>query len=253
MRPRPTPLLLGTRQENFLRDWAGRHPGLPKVLRSQTVYASVHTDEAGAPVADMDTNGWPRVPRNRALQLIKDAGAVMLAGDQHLGTLVRHGVGAFDDGPIQFTAPGGSTSFQRWFEPAGELPRAGATPFTGEWTDAFGNRLLSIAVVNPSFSQAEFREHHPDSNGFGDRALKNEGYGILRVDKQSRKFTFEAWRWEATRPMPPPSSTRAGHTCCPSTTSDVPEDIVVRRWSPRRPGPSRPGRGGCPRCRNLRT
>ncbi|MGH3481624.1 MAG: alkaline phosphatase D family protein [Nocardioidaceae bacterium] len=191
------PILLGTRQENFLRDWAGRHPALPKVLLSQTVYAAVHTDEAGAPVADMDTNGWPRVPRNRALGLIRDAGAVMLAGDQHLGTLVRHGLQTFDDGPIQFTAPGGSTSFQRWFEPAGELPRAGATPFTGEWTDAFGNRLLSLAVVNPSFSQAEFREHHPDSNGFGDRGLKSEGYGILRIDPEAREYTFEAWRWDS--------------------------------------------------------
>lgn len=191
------PILLGARQEDFLRDWATRDPGLPKVMLSQTVYASVHTDEAGAPVADQDTNGWPKPARDRALGLVKDAGAVMLAGDQHLGTLVRHGLDTFDDGPIQFTAPGGSTSFQRWFEPAGRLPRAGATPFTGEWTDAFGNRLLSLAVVNPSFSQADFRELHPDSNGFGDRGLKSEGYGIVRVDPQARQYTFEAWRWDS--------------------------------------------------------
>jgi alkaline phosphatase D len=86
---------------------------------------------------------------------------------------------------------------RRWFEPAGELPRAGATPFTGEWTDGFGSRLLSLAVVNPSFSQAEFREHHPDSNGFGDRGLKSEGYGILRIDPEAREYTFEAWRWDS--------------------------------------------------------
>jgi hypothetical protein len=69
--------------------------------------------------------------------------------------------GAVHDGPIQFTAPAGSTSFQRWFEPAGQLPRAGSTPYTGEWTDGFGNKLLSLAIVNPSFSQAEFRTYYP--------------------------------------------------------------------------------------------
>jgi len=191
------PRLLGDRQEDFLRAWAGQHPGLPKVMLSQTVYAAVHTDEAGAPKPDTDTNGWPRPARDRALRLIKNAGAVMLAGDQHLGTLVRHGIDRFDDGPVQFTSPAGSTSFQRWFEPAGKLRRDRGTPYTGEWTDGFGNRLLSLAVINPSFSQAEFRLAYPDANVFGDRALKNEGYGILRVDTGSRQYTFECWRWDS--------------------------------------------------------
>jgi alkaline phosphatase D len=93
------PQLLGTRQDAFLADWATRDPGLPKILLSQTTYACTHTDEAGAPVQDHDSNGWPRQGRNRALRLIRDAGAIMLAGDQHLGTLIRHGIDTYDDEP----------------------------------------------------------------------------------------------------------------------------------------------------------
>lgn len=52
-------------------------------------------------------------------------------------------------------------------------------------------------MINPSFSQAEFRLVYPDTNVFGDRALKNEGYGILRVDPGARQYTFECWRWDS--------------------------------------------------------
>jgi alkaline phosphatase D len=193
------PQLLGARQEDFLATWPTRHPGLPRIMLSQTTYACAHTDETGTPIQDHDSNGWPPQARNRALRLIKNAGAIMLAGDQHLGTLIRHGIDSFDDGPIQFTAPAGSTSFQRWFEPAGDLPQAGDTPHTGHWTDGFGNQLHSLAVINPSFTQAEFRTIYPDRNDFGDRNLKNEGYGIVRIDPTARRFTFECWRWNSNQ------------------------------------------------------
>jgi alkaline phosphatase D len=194
--------LLGDRQMSMLRDWSTRDPGMPKVMLSQTTFACTHTDVAGLPLANEDSNGWPPVARDRALRLIKQAGAVMLAGDQHLGTLVRHGIDGADDGPLQFTAPAGSTSFQRWFEPAGALPRAGATPYTGEWTDAYGNRLVSLAVVNPKVTQAEFREVYPQLSDFGDRTLKNEGYGIVRIDPGARRFVFECWRWDSDPTAP---------------------------------------------------
>ena len=56
--------------------------------------------------------------RLRAVRLAKAARALIVAGDQHVGHLVRHGISGFTDGPLQFTPPAGSSSFQRWFAPA---------------------------------------------------------------------------------------------------------------------------------------
>ncbi len=30
----------------------------------------------------------------------------------------------------------------------------------------------------------------------GDQALKEEGYGLLKIDSANREYTFEAWRWD---------------------------------------------------------
>jgi alkaline phosphatase D len=76
--------------------------------------------------------------RRTALELVKRAGALLLSGDQHLASLVRHGLDRFDDGPVQFVAPAAGSAWQRWFEPAGGLPTTGtesarATGWSG-WT-----------------------------------------------------------------------------------------------------------------------
>jgi alkaline phosphatase D len=189
------PELLGARQEAFLAAWASMHPGLPKVALTQTALACVQTDPAGKPKRDWDSNGWPATGRDRAVRLLSDAGAVILSGDQHLGSLVRHGIDGFADGPVQFTSPAGNSSFQRWFEPAEPLPNGNGHPYTGDFTDGFGNRLRVLAVANPKVTFAQYRTGYPTGQGLGDRTLKQEGYGILRVNPTSREFVFEAWPW----------------------------------------------------------
>src|SRR5437763_1324196 len=77
----------------------------------------------------------------RAIKLIKAARALLVAGDQHLGSLLRHGIASFAEGPVQFTIPAAGSAWQRWFEPAAAFPNPEATPYTGDFTDAFGNRL----------------------------------------------------------------------------------------------------------------
>jgi alkaline phosphatase D len=42
----------------------------------------------------------------------------------------------------------------------------------------------------------------PGANGVGDRNLKREGYGILRVDKAANVFRIESWPWQ-TDPTAP--------------------------------------------------
>jgi alkaline phosphatase D len=194
-------VLLGDRQEAFLAAWRDQHPGQPKVVLTQTAWACVQTSVTGTANADRDSNGWPKPARDRALRLVRDAGALLLSGDQHLGSLIRHGIADLTDGPIQFTAPGGSTSWQRWFQPASPLPNPGGTDHTGDWTDGFGNHFRVLAVVNPSFTQADYRAAYPGTgNDFGDRTLKNEGYGIVRVDPAQHHIILECWRWDTPVP-----------------------------------------------------
>jgi alkaline phosphatase D len=195
--------LLGPRQESFLRAWASMHLGQPKVCLTQTVFATVTTNPFGSPQFDPDSNGAPVPARRTALTLLKNARAVVLSGDQHLATLVRHGINQFTDGPLQFTAPAAGTAWQRWFTPASALPNASG-PNTGDFTDGFGNKVRVLAVANPKVSFAEVRAVQPGGNHVGDRDLKRDGYGIARIDKVNSNYRFECWPWQTN-----PTSARA--------------------------------------------
>jgi alkaline phosphatase D len=47
-------------------------------------------------------------------------------------------------------------------------------------------------------TKAAFRAARPGRNSeLGDRDLKREGYGVLRVDKANREFVIECWPWDA--------------------------------------------------------
>jgi hypothetical protein len=101
--------LLGPRQEKFLAVWAvSPAPGSRwRLVFSQTPFASAHSVPAdafsdnvvpGLPVlkpgdyppndtikVDFDGNGWPQSRRDFAVREITRAGALHIAGDQHLG------------------------------------------------------------------------------------------------------------------------------------------------------------------------
>jgi alkaline phosphatase D len=207
--PLPLPRqLLGPRQETFLQAWTSMHPGQPKVCLTQTVFATVQTDPAGIPQTDSDTNGAPAPARRTAMQLLKGAHAVILSGDQHLASLVRHGIDTFTDGPVQFSAPAGGTAWQRWFEPASPLPNA-TGPNTGDLTDGYGNTLRVLAVANPKITFAQVQAVEPTSQEVGDRNLKREGYGIARIDKSGGSYRLECWPWQ-TDPTAPGALQYAG-------------------------------------------
>lgn len=190
--------LLGGRQEAFLAQWARMHPGQPKVILTGSTWACVLTDAAGAPRQDDDSHGWPPEGRTRAVRLAKAAKALVIAGDQHVGHLVRHGISGFTDGPLQFTPPAGSSSFQRWFQPADTLPNQQGTPSTGDFTDGYGNRFRVLAVANPRFTLAQLWEYFPKTNQtFGDRGMKREGFGIIVLNHTAKTVRLECWPWNA--------------------------------------------------------
>ncbi|MDX2178008.1 MAG: alkaline phosphatase D family protein [Bryobacteraceae bacterium] len=179
--------LLGERQEKFLEEWSRNAPGLPKISLTQTVFACVQTSPTGKSLLDFDANGFPKLGRDRAVVLLKKAGAIALAGDQHLSTLVIHGLDRYDDGILQFAAPAGASSWQRWWQPAKPAPN-------GEFMDAFGNKVRVLAVANPKITFAEYREHNKGrGQGLGDRKLKSEGFGIVVVDHKAKSYTIECW------------------------------------------------------------
>ena len=202
-------ILLGERQLAFLSDWAADWAGgiEMKMALSQTIFANVATlpveatgdsvvpkippvgpDEAPAGyklLADADSNGWPQTGRNKALRELRRAFAFHLAGDQHLGSTVQYGIDDWNDGPFALCVPSiGNVWPRRWYPPEpGRNRKPGSPYYTGEFKDAFGNFMTVHAVSNPVISG-----HEPAA--LYDRA---PGYGIVRLNKATRKITIECW------------------------------------------------------------
>lgn len=175
--------LLGQRQLDFLDEWGGKQDGLAfKVVLSQTGFcggAHLHGTKDNRLHADLDSNGWPQTGRNKALRAIKKANAVHIGGDQHLPTVIQHGIDEFEDGPWAFIVPAiVNNYYSRWWWPedekAGENSN-GKLPWTGRYLDGFANKITMHAYANPDARSAA------------------AGYGLIRFDKSTNKVTFECW------------------------------------------------------------
>ena len=174
--------LLGERQLNFLENWGKQNKENIKVVLSQTGFcggAHIHGNKNNRLHADMDSNGWPQTGRNKALKLIKKANAVHIAGDQHLATVIKHGIDEFDDGPWAFVVPAiVNNYYSRWWWPEDEKAGKnsnGKLPWNGQYLDGFDNKITMHAYVNPD----------SPSNG--------AGYGLIRFQKNTNNVTFECW------------------------------------------------------------
>ncbi|MCW5516065.1 alkaline phosphatase D family protein [Muriicola sp. Z0-33] len=176
--------LLGDRQLKFLDDWGTSNRDHIKVVLSQTGFcggAHIHGSPDNRLHADLDSNGWPQTGRKKALELIQKANAVHIAGDQHLATVIQHGIDEFRDGPWAFVVPAiVNDYYSRWWWPENE--KAGlnpnmdtSLPWTGDYLDGFNNKISMMAYVNP------------ESNS------KGGGYGLIRFNKKEKAVTFECW------------------------------------------------------------
>jgi len=240
----PEAKLLGDRQLAFLDAWTSdwKYTDM-KATISQTIFANLSTypdtfrTDAGTPkltapppgvipggyrkARDMDSNGWPQTARNKALKEIRKGFAVMIAGDQHLGSLTHMGVDTWDDAGYSFCVPAiGNLWPRRWFpsEP-GRDHQEGMPMYTGKYFDGFGNRVTVWAVANPVDTNRE-----PEA--LYNRAV---GYGIIRFNKSAGTITFECWRRDAM-----PSEGKSGmYPGWPKTVGLLENyDRPVRTWLP---------------------
>ncbi len=185
----PGLVLLGARQLTFLDDWASQQEGVAmKAVLSQTGFcggAHLHGSKENRLHADLDSNGWPQRGRNKALEAIKKANAVHIAGDQHLATVIKHGIDAFDDGPWAFVVPASVNDYySRWWWPADEQagvnpPADSPLPWVGGYRDGFDNLITVHAYANP------------------DSPANGAGYGLIRFNKAKQEVTFECWPRDA--------------------------------------------------------
>ncbi len=134
---------------------------------------------------DTDGNGWPQTGRNKALDEIRKSFSVMLSGDQHLATVIHHGIDEWNDAGYSFCVPSIVNFFARWWKPSWKpnkaMPEKGK--FAGEYLDAFHNKITMHAYGNPKEREAKY----------GEWGRKAEGHGLVIFDKATREITFECW------------------------------------------------------------
>jgi hypothetical protein len=192
----PGLVLLGERQEAFLKKWAQDWRGHTlKAVLSQTVFASVATHHGsfdGYLKADLDSGSWPQTPRNRTVDILRPAMALHINGDQHLTTLVQYGVARQRDSMWSFCTPAIAAGYPRWWRPDElKLPHANRPQHgfadTGEYIDAFGNKVYVYAVGNPVVGRAPNRY---------DRAHeKGSGFGFVTFDPAKKTYLVESFRF----------------------------------------------------------
>ncbi|MEO0793633.1 MAG: hypothetical protein AAFX93_00640 [Verrucomicrobiota bacterium] len=189
--------LLGDRQLKFLdawaRDWSDSSM---KVVLSQTAFCGavhLHGDASNRLLADLDCNGWPQTGRDRAVRAIRRVKGTHLCGDQHLATVLKHGIDDFRDGPMAFTGPAlVNTIYGRWWWPLDEAAGGGAPidsplPWVGDYEDGLGNKITMFAYANPEYQKTKELNSDPARENRGD------GYGLVRFNKATQDITFECW------------------------------------------------------------
>ncbi|MCF8379210.1 MAG: hypothetical protein K9H49_06515 [Bacteroidales bacterium] len=189
----PGAQLLGERQLKFLNDWGQQWDGVEmKAVLSQTVFANAaHIHYGSRLIADMDSNGWPQTGRNKALEEIRKSYSFMIGGDQHLATVIHHGVENWDDAGFSFCVPSIVNYYPREWRPltASLEPISKELEHTGKYYDGFHNKITMYAYANPDENNTLYPKWRDD--GFWGKLAA--GYGIIRFNKTNRTITMECW------------------------------------------------------------
>lgn len=188
--------LLGKPQEKFLAEWAQdwSHGAEMKAVLSQSPFGNLATHHAGQYlIADLDSNGWPQSGRKRALEMMRSVRAVHIAGDQHLSTLVQHGIENHDDAIFGFTAPAIANAYARAYHPSHKGNYYKTTPprpeqYLGKRLDGFKNKVTFHAVANPD-TRKDGPYHLPKQSNLGHQV---PGFGIVDFDTNKRTITFQS-------------------------------------------------------------
>lgn len=212
---RPDPVgaeLLGDEQMSFLADWA-RQPGMHKAALSQTLFTALHSIEEGInndqripqreilpwgqyaerdiPVADYDSNAWPRRERSRVTALLKQANALHIAGDQHLGSVIRYD----GDGAAAFCVPSISNIWPRRWMPHAEFRLSGpaSKPWLGRFREGFGNIVDVLAVANPHKKPGAPDDQLAKATGWGLVEFRPDGSKVLNCWPRGKAEQFPDW------------------------------------------------------------
>jgi rhodanese-related sulfurtransferase len=144
-----------------------------------TIYPPGKQSPNDVPVADADSNGWPQTARDRTLRIIKQANALHVCGDQHLGSLVQYGIDIHGDGTYVFCTPAIANTWPRRWTPQD-------LSITGEHEDGFGNKMTVLAVSNPQQTGKLPAALHD----------RSPGWGLLQCNPANSTVTINAWpRW----------------------------------------------------------
>ncbi len=202
--------LLGDAQLNMLKQWAEAPDRAPaRVVVSQTNYATVFTHlKTGKIGASRDTDGWPKAPRDAAVAVFEQAGALLFTGDQHLSSVTRLRT---DTGPgvVQFCQPAAACIWWRSFFPdandrTGPLLAPGAPDHHGRFADGTGNLFDVLALANPGDLASVRRHPNPQryrltpaevAQGVGDtrRIHRGEGFAVLHIQPEADRMRLECW------------------------------------------------------------
>ena len=189
----PVAKLLGERQLKFLDDWAADWSQADfKVVLSQTIFANVANFHGGNKeylIADLDSNGWPQTGRKKALNVMRRGFAFHYAGDQHLASIVHHGIDEHGDAGVSFCVPSISAGYPRAWRPKKPWPnhQQGEPDYTGDFKEGLGNIITVHAIANPEDVN---RNDTPETLGHD----KASGYGIVRLNKKTREITMECYK-----------------------------------------------------------
>ncbi len=199
--------MLGERQLKFLNDWKMDWEGVDmKVLLTQTVFANVatnHGDINNYLYGDLDSGGWPKSGRDKAIKIMRQTGAFQICGDQHLPSLVQYGIQNYRDASWCYCTPAIAVMYLRWFlpdevgYPVLDRPEHGY-PNTGKYTDAFGNPNYVYAIGNPGKNTID-----RDSR-YNHAQIRSSGFGMVTFDQVSRDIKIDAWRFLADVENPNP-------------------------------------------------
>ena len=193
---KPGLVLLGERQEEFLKQWAKDWRGHKlKVVLSQTVFAGVATHHGGYDSylqGDLDSGAWPQTARNRAVDILRPSMALHINGDQHLTTLTQYGTKGQRNANWSFCTPAIAAGYPRWWRPDEEnIPHANrpkhGLPNTGEFIDSFGNNVYMYAVGNPEVGKAP--------NRYDKAHEKGSGFGFVTFDTEKKTYYIESFRF----------------------------------------------------------
>ena len=223
---------LGKRQEGFLNKWIYDWYDVDmKVLLSQTIFANVATHHGQFDAylyGDMDSGGWPKRGRDRALKIIRKGYVFQIAGDQHVPSIVQYGVDKYHDAGWCYVTPAISVGYSRWFRPDElGIPVKNRPSHnllnTGDYQDAFGNLNYVYAIGNPDNFKIQ-------ENRFDLAQVKASGYGMVSFDTGQRTIQMEAWRFLADVSKPSADSQFPGWPLKISQFDNYGRDAVA--WLP---------------------